>query len=108
MISISRKLATSRSEKVIWEGKGGLWKTHDMHCSWMYNINSMIKKQKKMERNECKHPITCYVAMQFLMASKSSDRFYLIHKWDKKVLSKSLRNSKCPLEILLQCSEQDR
>lgn len=31
-----------------------------------------------IEENECKVPISCYVAIQFLMASKLSDRSYLI------------------------------
>lgn len=77
-----QKTNTSRSEKVIWEVRGGFWKIHDMHNSWMYNIKSMIKNGENGK--ECKIPVTYYVAMEFLMASKSSDRFYLIHKWNNK------------------------
>lgn len=50
-----------------------------------YKEKSMIRGTgEEIGGNECKVPISCYVAIQFLMASKLSDRSYLIDNWDDK------------------------
>lgn len=82
VISPTRKLIQAGQRR--WYGKGGVVCGKHMACVTVGCIILRTWSKNGENGKECKIPVTCYVAMEFLMASKSSDRFYLIHKWNNK------------------------